>query len=369
MCENLWGTPTCSASLSVHSNSFPDLGVWSHCESQLKDLLKNMKTRAAHVSKSFSGEMWVTTFTTQGLQHATCVRDWGWGAQCQCREHASSPKVEFGNLYFFLFLRIFLKMVFIKAYPVVLHFNKVKWFCASLKENCSNIAGVQSGPEIFSKGHLILTKQTKHLVWELEKIQGNNNVLCMLQYISSSSWSPKRSYQPWVRKERKTLSKVNIAQSINFSIPSPQQGHKQLRVLIVGTLPLTYFTLIHNFFSNFLLWRGGVLWSNKTNFYFQTTLEINFFQSKYWCVFPFHPLISYGVTWSATFYLKLSTSVSYRKEYSQSLYVNIYSIKLGFMRKGLKSENENMWEMPSWSWRNKADNFHIKIFILIFMCS
>lgn len=51
-----------------------------------------------------------------------------------------------------------------------------------------------------------------------------------------------------MKKKRKTLSKMNIAQSINFSIPSPQQGHKQLRVLIVGTLPLTYFTLIHNFF-------------------------------------------------------------------------------------------------------------------------
>lgn len=40
MCENLWGTPACSTCSSFHSNSFPDLGVWSHCESQLRELLK-----------------------------------------------------------------------------------------------------------------------------------------------------------------------------------------------------------------------------------------------------------------------------------------------------------------------------------------
>lgn len=54
----------------------------------------------------------------------------------------------------------------------------------------------QKPSEVKSKGHLILTKQTKHLVRKLENVQDNNNVLCMLQYISSSSWSPKRSHQP-----------------------------------------------------------------------------------------------------------------------------------------------------------------------------
>lgn len=88
---------------------------------------------------------------------------------------------------------------------------------------------VQKPSEGKSEGHLILTKQTKHLVQKLEKIQENNNVLCMLQSISSSSWSPKRSHQPRVKKERKTLSKMNIAQSINFPILSSTAGSQGIK--------------------------------------------------------------------------------------------------------------------------------------------
>lgn len=109
-----------------------------------------------------------------------------------------------------------------------------------------------------SKGHLILSKQSKHLVRKLENIQENNNVLCMLQCISSSSWTPKRSHQPRVKKERKTLSKMNIAQSINFPLLPPQQGRKQLRVLIAGALLLTYFALTQSFFRSLTLDRWSM---------------------------------------------------------------------------------------------------------------
>lgn len=52
-----------------------------------------------------------------------------------------------------------------------------------------------------------------------------------------------------MKKERKTLSKMNIAQSINFPLLPPQQGRKQLRVLIAGALLLTYFALTQSFFQ------------------------------------------------------------------------------------------------------------------------
>lgn len=109
-----------------------------------------------------------------------------------------------------------------------------------------------------SEGHLILTKQSKHLVQKLENIQENINVLRMLQCISSSSWTPKRSHEPQVKKERKTLSKMNIAQSVNFPILPPQQGHKQLRVLIAGALLLTYFALTQSFFRFLTLYRWSM---------------------------------------------------------------------------------------------------------------
>lgn len=191
----------------------------------------------------------------------------------------------------------------------------------------------------------------------------------MLQNISSSSWSPKRSYQPWVKKERKTLSKMNIAQSINFPIPSPTAGSQAIKSPHSGNTSTDILYSHPQFFSDFLLWRGGVLWSNKNHFYLQISLEIKFSQTKSWSVLSFHVLILYGVNWWPAFCLQLSTSVKLQEKYSQSLCVNTYSIKQGFMKKGLRSKNENVWEMPSWSWRNKADNFRIKIFILIFMCS
>lgn len=169
----------------------------------------------------------------------------------------------------------------------------------------------QKSSEVKSKGHLILTKQTKHLVWELEKIQDNNNVLCMLQYISSSSWSPKRSHQPGVKKETKTLSKMNIAQSTNFPIPSPTVGSQAIKGPHSGNTSTDILYSHPQFFSNLLLRRGSVLWSNKTHFYLQTRL-IKFSQRKGWQIFSFHALILYGVIWSAAF--NLSTSVKLQEK-------------------------------------------------------
>lgn len=172
----------------------------------------------------------------------------------------------------------------------------------------------QKSSEVKSKGHLILTKQTKHLVWELEKIQDDNNVLCMLQNISSSSWSPKRSYQPWVKKERKTLSKMKIARSITFPIPSPTAGSQAIKSPHSGNTSTDILYSHPQFFSNFLLWRGGVLWSNKNHFYLQISLEIKFSQTKSWSCLSFHVLILYGVNWSAAFCLQLSTSVKLQEK-------------------------------------------------------
>lgn len=172
--------------------------------------------------------------------------------------------------------------------------------------------------EVKSKGHLILTKQAKHLVWELEKIQDNNNVLCMLQYISSSSWSPKRSHQPWLKKEKKTLSKMNIAQSINFSIPSPTAGSQAIKSPHSGNTPTDILYSHPQFFFKFLTLE---IRCHPTKLIFlQNTLEINLSLLKGWHVFPFH-LILYGVSWSAAFY-NCPLLSSYRKKCCQSLYVN-----------------------------------------------
>lgn len=147
----------------------------------------------------------------------------------------------------------------------------------------------QKSSEVKSKGHLILTKQTKHLVRNLENVQdNNNNVLRMLQYISSSSWSPRRSHQPWAKKERKTLSKMNIAQSINFPILSSTAGSQAIKNPHSGNTSTDILSSHPQFFSNFLLWAGGRLWSNKTHFYSQINLEIEFSQTKGWSVLPFY---------------------------------------------------------------------------------
>lgn len=110
---------------------------------------------------------------------------------------------------------------------------------------------VQNPSEGKSEGHLILTKQTKHLVQKLEKIQENNNVLCMLQSISSSSWSPKRSHQPRVKKERKTLSKMNIAQSINFLILSSTAGSQGIKCPHIRNTSIDILSSHPIFFPNF----------------------------------------------------------------------------------------------------------------------
>lgn len=192
----------------------------------------------------------------------------------------------------------------------------------------------------------------------------------MLQYISSSSWSPKRSHQPWVKKERKTLSKMNIAQSINFPIPPPTAGSQAIKSPPSGNTSTDILSSHPQFFSNFLLWAGGRLWSNKTHFYLQINLEIKSSQRKGWSVLPFY--YSHFV-WGELISSFLSTTVHFcqaaGKKCSESIYVNIYSIKQGFRKKGLRSKNENVWEIPSWSWRNRANNFHIRVFILVFIHS
>lgn len=201
----------------------------------------------------------------------------------------------------------------------------------------------QKPSEVKSKGHLILTKQTKHLVQKLENVQDNNNVLCMLQYISSSSWSPKRSHQPWEKKERKTLSKMNIAQSINFPIPPPTAGSQAIKSPPSGNTSTDILSSHPQFFSNFLLWAGGRLWSNKTHFYLQINLEIKSSRRKRLKCSSLL-LFSFCMGWAdqqlSVHYCPLLSSC--RKKCSESIYVNIYSIKQGFMKKGLRSENENV---------------------------
>lgn len=194
----------------------------------------------------------------------------------------------------------------------------------------------------------------------------------MLQYISSSSWSPKRSHQPWLKKERKTLSKMNIAQSINFPIPSSTAGSQAIKSPHSGNTSTDRPSSHPQFFPNFLLWAGGRLWSNKNHFYLQINLEIKFSQTKGWSVLQY---FAHCIGWAdqqlSVHYCPLLAS--YRKKYSESIYVNIYSIKWEFTKNLLRSKIENTWEIPSWShkkqsWQLSHQGIYFNIFVVLNVC-
>lgn len=82
------------------------------------------------------------------------------------------------------------------------------------------------------------------------------------------------------RKKGKHSARWILLRALIFPYLLPQQGHKQLRVLIVGTLPLTDLPLTHNFFQ--ISCFGQVVGCDPTKIIFicKLTWKLNFLRQK-----------------------------------------------------------------------------------------
>lgn len=127
------------------------------------------------------------------------------------------------------------------------------------------------------------------------------------------------------RKKGKHSARWILLRALIFPYLLPQQGHKQLRILIVGTLPLTDLPLTHSFFqiSSF----GQVVGRDPTKIIFicKLTWKLSFLRQKVEVFFPSILCTLYGVSWSAAFCPLLSTSGKLQEKRTVKAFMLIFT--------------------------------------------